>query len=184
MWSESRLVVSDSFQSYGLLHGILQARVLEWLAVPFSRGSSRPRDQTQVYHIARGFFTIWATREAHLLHKAVLFLTGRGINIYLNFFFSFFFHFQSILPPGRKDSLQWWSSEWSLSPWYLEPNAIFWRKPRVSIVLSFHPARLPCQGTCHGGEGPQPHGKLVPWSSGSRGHVADDTYFPPGVSPS
>ena len=46
------------------VHGILQARILEWVASPFSRGSSRPRDQTQVSHIAGGFFTNWATREA------------------------------------------------------------------------------------------------------------------------
>ena len=46
------------------VHGILQATILEWIAVPFSRGSSQPRDWTQVYCIAGGFFTIWATREA------------------------------------------------------------------------------------------------------------------------
>ena len=46
------------------VHGILQARILEWLAVPFSRGSSQPRDQTQVSHIAGEFFTSWVTREA------------------------------------------------------------------------------------------------------------------------
>jgi len=40
------------------VYGILQARILEWVAVPFSRGSSQPRDQTQVSHIAGGFFTI------------------------------------------------------------------------------------------------------------------------------
>ena len=45
-------------------HGILQARILEWVAIPFSRGSSWPRDQTQVSCIAGRFFTIWATREA------------------------------------------------------------------------------------------------------------------------
>jgi len=38
-------------------HGILQARILEWIAVSFSRGSSQPRDRTQVSHIAGGFFT-------------------------------------------------------------------------------------------------------------------------------
>ena len=37
--------------------GILQARILEWVAVPFSRGSSQPADQTQVSHTAGGFFT-------------------------------------------------------------------------------------------------------------------------------
>ena len=41
-----------------------QARTLEWVAVPFSRGSSQPRDWTQVSLIAGGFFTNWATREA------------------------------------------------------------------------------------------------------------------------
>ena len=38
------------------IHGILQARILEWVAIPFSRGSSWPRDQTQVFCIAEIFF--------------------------------------------------------------------------------------------------------------------------------
>ena len=46
------------------VHGILQARILEWVAFPFSRGSSQPRDRTQVSRIAGRFFTSWATREA------------------------------------------------------------------------------------------------------------------------
>ena len=49
------------------VHGILWARMLEWVAIPFSRGSSRPRDQTQVSCIAGRFPTIWATREAFLM---------------------------------------------------------------------------------------------------------------------
>ena len=40
------------------VHGILQARILEWVAIPFSRGSCQPMDQTQVSHIAGGFFTV------------------------------------------------------------------------------------------------------------------------------
>ena len=48
------------------VHGILQARMLEWVAIPFSRASSEPRDQTQVSRIAGKFFTVWATREALL----------------------------------------------------------------------------------------------------------------------
>ena len=40
------------------VHGILQARILEWIAVPFFRGFSQPRDQTQVSLIAGGFFII------------------------------------------------------------------------------------------------------------------------------
>ena len=44
-----------------------QARILEWVAMPSSRGSSQPRDQTQVSHIAGRFFTSWATREAPIM---------------------------------------------------------------------------------------------------------------------
>ena len=47
------------------VHGILQARILEWVAMPSSRGSFQPRDQTQVSCIVDRFFTDWATREAH-----------------------------------------------------------------------------------------------------------------------
>ena len=47
------------------VHEILQARILEWVAMPSSRGSSRARDWTQVSCIPGRFFTIWATRKAH-----------------------------------------------------------------------------------------------------------------------
>ena len=46
------------------VHGILQARILEWVAISFSKGSSRPRDWTRVSHIAGRCFNLWATREA------------------------------------------------------------------------------------------------------------------------
>ena len=46
------------------VHGISQARVLEWVVISFSRGSSRPRDWTQVFCIVGRFFTIWPSREA------------------------------------------------------------------------------------------------------------------------
>ena len=69
--SESRSIVSDSLQPHRLysspgssVRWVLQARILEWVAFPFSRGSSQPRDQTQVSCIAGGLFTKWATREA------------------------------------------------------------------------------------------------------------------------
>ena len=57
-------VVSDSLLSHDCSPpgswsmGILQARILEWVAMPSSRGSSQPRDQTQVSCIAGGFFTV------------------------------------------------------------------------------------------------------------------------------
>ena len=70
-WSENLSVVSHSLRPLpgSSVHGILQAIILEWVAVPFCRGSSQPRDRTQVSYIAGKFFTIWATREACEVHK-------------------------------------------------------------------------------------------------------------------
>ena len=48
------------------VHGIFQAKVLEWITIPFSRGTSWPRDQTWVYCIAGRFFTIWVTGKTYL----------------------------------------------------------------------------------------------------------------------
>ena len=47
-----------------VVHGILQARILEWAAISFSSGSSQLKDGTQVSHIVGRFFTSWAKREA------------------------------------------------------------------------------------------------------------------------
>ena len=69
-WWFRHQVVSDSCDSMDCrlpgspVHGILQAKILEWVAISFSRGSSQPRDQTQVSCIAGRFFTHLATREA------------------------------------------------------------------------------------------------------------------------
>ena len=67
----SRSVVSDSLWPHGLysplgssIHGILQAWILEWVTIPFSRGSSWPRDQIWVSRVAGRVFTAWATRDA------------------------------------------------------------------------------------------------------------------------
>ena len=63
--SVSHSVVSYSLQLHGpyslpgsSVHGILQTRILEWVAIPFSRGSSPPRDRTQVFCIAGRIFTV------------------------------------------------------------------------------------------------------------------------------
>ena len=53
--SQSCLTLCDPMDC--IVHGILQARILQWVVFPFSRGSSQPRDGTQVSCIARGFFT-------------------------------------------------------------------------------------------------------------------------------
>ena len=66
--SVSHSVVSNSLQPMDCsppgssVHGILQARILEWVAIPFSRRSSQPRGQTWVFCIAGRFLTIWAAK--------------------------------------------------------------------------------------------------------------------------
>ena len=76
MWSESLSLTQSCLTLYNSMdcspagssvHRIFQARVLEWVAIPFSRGSSQPRDRTQVSCIVSRFFTIWATREVIIL---------------------------------------------------------------------------------------------------------------------
>ena len=54
------------------VHGILQARTLEWVTISFSKASSQPRNQSQVSHIADRLFTVWATREAPMGTKDVI----------------------------------------------------------------------------------------------------------------
>ena len=51
------------------VHGILQTRILEWVAIPFARGSSRPKNRSWVSHIAGRFFFLWSTREAQCSHR-------------------------------------------------------------------------------------------------------------------
>ena len=85
-------VVSDSLRLHGLylpgssVHGILQARILEWVAISFPRGSSQPRDRIQVSLIAGRFFTIWATREARDIDYVILYV-GVGVCVCVFFFF-------------------------------------------------------------------------------------------------
>ena len=54
--------------SYYIVHRILQARILEWVAFPFSSGCSQPRDPTQVSPIAGRYFTSWVTMALYLKH--------------------------------------------------------------------------------------------------------------------
>ena len=53
------------------VHGTLQARIWEWVAISFSRGSSRPRDQTQISCIASRRFNLWATGECTQINSTV-----------------------------------------------------------------------------------------------------------------
>ena len=73
--SESCSVESDSM-GY-TVHGILQARILEWVGFPFSRGSSQPRDRTQVSCIAGGYFTSWAATISYIISELLCSVTRR-----------------------------------------------------------------------------------------------------------
>ena len=79
-----RLVVSDSLQPHGLQPtrpphstGILQARILEWVALPSSKGSFQPRDRTQVSHIAGGFFYQLSYQESPRILEWVVYPFSR-----------------------------------------------------------------------------------------------------------
>ena len=57
------------------VHGILQTRILEWVTIPFCRGSSHPRDRTGISCIVGRFFTFWATKEDCILsHSKITFV--------------------------------------------------------------------------------------------------------------
>ena len=97
------------------VHEILQARTLEWVAIPFSRGSSRPRDQIQVFRIAGGFFTVWASREAWSImgHKSP---RGGSFNLWLcvklSWEISIKRHWKATYNKEKWESLTTWSSPW------------------------------------------------------------------------
>ena len=70
LWSLDYSLPSSS------VHGILQARILEWVAIPFSRGPFQPTDQTLVSRITGRFFTIWATRKFVIIFSSYYLLYG------------------------------------------------------------------------------------------------------------
>ena len=107
------------------VYGIILAKILEWVAIPFSKGSSRPRDWTWVSCIAGGFLTIWATREAHILWNTALQIgtTYEQNNPRHNpaqaliFSKSYYIHIlsMSVQPPGSQiQSFDWWGLQATL----------------------------------------------------------------------
>ena len=64
------------------VHGFLQARILEWIAIPFSTGSSWPKDQGLVFCITGRFFTIWATGKSFSLYIKCLLIGTSRIDIF------------------------------------------------------------------------------------------------------
>ena len=91
VWSRS--VVSNSLRPPGSsVHGILQARILEWVAISFSRGSSQPRDGTWVSSIAGRCFILWATREVLNSVKGRNNIHGLPRILHLSLILFFFFY--------------------------------------------------------------------------------------------
>ena len=86
------------------IHGIIQARILEWVCIPFSRGSFWPMDWTRVFCVAGRFFTIWATREASQYMRNILWTKSKA-------------QFGNFLQWLSEISLQW-------SIIYLMPNIV------------------------------------------------------------
>ena len=118
------------------VHGILQARILEWVTISFSRGSSRPRDQTWVSHIGGRYFNLWATRGFSIPTDLVGMTIQRAL--FRNLFFSWFGLLHALLNvisqfihPLR--GLPWWLSG-------KEPACQCRRR-------GFDPTRLPMQET-------------------------------------
>ena len=86
------------------VHGILQASIPEWVAFPFSRGSSQPRDRTLVSCIAGGFFTSWATRKAYVSCLKI-----------------FFFYMINVL---SRDVLSLMLNQWEPRQWGLQVSTV------------------------------------------------------------
>ena len=104
------------------VHGILQARMLEWVAVPFSRGSSWPRDQTHISCVSclsGGFFTTSATWEAHLYIYVYLLPLGPPSRLPTPPLLATTEHWDE-LPvlssrfPRALVKLWWWTAVWTL----------------------------------------------------------------------
>ena len=85
VWSEVKVIQLCPTLCHPMdytVHGILQARILEWVTFPFSRGCSQPRDRTQVSCTAGRVFTSWATKEAPLQYKCLLLSPGSTLLIW------------------------------------------------------------------------------------------------------
>ena len=90
-WKWSRSVMSDPFDPMDCslpgssVHGIFQARILEWVSISFSRGSSQPRDWTQVSRIVGRCFTVWESRSIQKLNSSIFARKSGLCFLYLSF---------------------------------------------------------------------------------------------------
>ena len=162
-----------------MVNGILQARILECVAFPFSRGSSQPRDRTQVSRIAGRFCTSWATREAlgarvcHLARYTPFFmLPSHDISVFVCYSLIWATRLQTHWEQGCDHACVLPSlPDTALGTWYIP--ALWWTQPSVQTMarseqwLGPLPAEWPC-GV------PQPFQASV---STSRNWWYENTYF-------
>ena len=109
-WSESEMVVAQLCLTLcdpmacslpgSSVYGISQARILEWVFIPFSRGSFRSRDQTQVSCSAGGFFIVWATKKAKQVTKGQIVYDLTLMKSFSSVQFSCSVMFDSLWPHG------------------------------------------------------------------------------------
>ena len=113
------------------VRGIFQARVLEWVAVSFSRGSSQPRDQTRVSCIPGRHFNLWATKEAlikHTIHKNIKVFSILCIVFLIKHIISTYFIGNKIKYIHKMEEIHIFRK---IEIWYL-----FWKSSLISILHS------------------------------------------------
>ena len=108
------------------VHGLLQARILEWAAIPF-RGSSQPRNWTQVSCVAGKLFTVWVTMEAlisQVKHFSTFICMGRCKSLdSLKSFLSYALHLPWVsIPCFSHPEPPWGSPQGVVEPWLLLDN--------------------------------------------------------------
>ena len=132
------------------VHMILQERILEWVAISFSRGSSHPRDRTQVSCIAGSRFNLWATREALLSNYIfLLFLISYG-SIFCCCWLKIC-TCQSLLWRSMIKGCELITAVLKLQLHHLL-DAWAWANCKVSVILNF-PKRYLTWCLCHGYQG-------------------------------
>ena len=129
------------------VHGLFQARVLKWVAISFSRGSSQPRDRTQVSCIAGRCFTIWATREALVVRASLIPVTSPGHPV------PTFIHYRLILYQlsyqGSPPFIIVHLLTFTLQHIHFECVIYFLLRPRLTQVSSDVCIFIPCTGLRH-----------------------------------
>ena len=120
------------------VHGISQARILQWVAVFFSRGSSQPWEWTQVYGIAGRFFFIWATREAldSMLKNRNITLPTKVHRIQTKLFFFFFPPSNHVWTWELNHKEGWAPKNWHFQIVVLEKTSdSLWREKRLKLSV-------------------------------------------------